>query len=72
MNLPDKPEPIINNVFNVPEIEPPTVKPIAPSTSTSKKGLDNRGKKTVSIHKLDSKIDDGPKLTSKWKFKLYQ
>lgn len=64
MNPSDKTEPVISNVFNVPEVESPMDKRIVTKTSTSKKGLSNQEKKTVQVHTLTSK-NHNSKLISK-------
>ncbi|XP_050426498.1 codanin-1 isoform X2 [Adelges cooleyi] len=57
MPLINPPEDIteIGNVFNVPEVESPTVKRILPKTSTPKKIVPNQDKKTVQIQTLTPK-----------------
>lgn len=49
-------EKISNDMFNVPEVESPMIKRILPKTSTPKKGLNIKDKKTVQIHTLTSKV----------------
>ncbi|VVC38331.1 Codanin-1, C-terminal domain [Cinara cedri] len=58
INISDKTEPIINNAFNVPEVESSMAEKIVPKTSTSKNKLSNQEKKTVQIHTLSSKTQN--------------
>ncbi|XP_025191924.1 codanin-1 isoform X1 [Melanaphis sacchari] len=56
VNQPDENEPVINNVFNVPEVESPMVKRIIPKVSTTKCS-NSQGKKTVQIRTVTSKMN---------------
>lgn len=58
MNPPDlNKTPPNKNLFNVPEVDSSMVKRIHPNSSTPKKNETNRGKKTVEIHTLNSKLN---------------
>jgi len=55
VNPPDDNKPAVQNLFNVPEVESPTLKKIQPKTSMPKKNFTAQDKKTVQIHTLPTK-----------------
>lgn len=57
VNSSEKNETVVNNMFNVPEVELSTVNKILPKTSTPKQVSTNKDKKIVKIQTLTSKLN---------------